>query len=159
MRKVLLITIAVPVLALAGAQFIRPELNLTTNPQPDAIGRAYTVPGPVADILKRACLDCHSNNTYYPWYSNIQPLGWWLRDHISDGKDELNFDEFASYSPKKQFRKSEEVWEEVEKDAMPLPSYTWVHRDAVLTAAEKDQLKQWVAGLKKEISEKTGYSK
>ena len=104
-------------------QFIRPEKNIHQGPQPGNIATVYAVPPGVDSILAKACYDCHSNNTRYPWYSNIQPVAWWLKDHVDDGRSELNFDEFASYRAGKQYHKLEEISKTVSENEMPLDSY------------------------------------
>jgi hypothetical protein len=138
-------------IALVLIQFIRPERNISEVPSENDIRVHYAVPAEVESILKRACFDCHSNNTYYPWYTNIQPVGWWLQNHINEGKGELNFSEFAAYSPKKADHKLEEVVEMVEEKEMPLESYTWVHKDAVLNAQEIETLVNWANSLRATI--------
>lgn len=135
-------------------QFFRPEANSTSAPQPNAISAGYAVPETAAIILKKACNDCHSNNTSYPWYAHIQPVGWWLADHIKDGKNELNFDEFLTYGLKKQDHKLEELIEEVKKGHMPLPSYVRMHKSAALTKAEKEAIVAWADKTRKEIQNK-----
>lgn len=132
-------------------QFIRPERNVSEIPSQNDIRVHYSVPANVESILKRACYDCHSNNTNYPWYANIQPVLWWLQDHIEEGKEELNFSEFATYSPKKADHKLDEVIEMVEEEEMPLESYTYIHKDAVLSSSEKKLLMDWAADLRKMI--------
>jgi hypothetical protein len=102
-------------------------------------------------ILDKACNDCHSNNTKYPWYSNFQPVAWWLDHHVDEGKGEINFDEFLTYPAKKARHKMEEVNEMVKEGEMPLNSYTWVHKDAVLTQAEKLVLAEWAVATMKTI--------
>lgn len=129
--------------ALIVIQFIRPAKNETTEPQPFAIQTQYPVPDNVSAILKKACNDCHSNNTQYPWYSNIQPVYWWLNDHVEDGKKHLNFDEYTNGKLFRQYHKMEEVIEQVKEGEMPLESYTWVHGEARLTADEKAALTGW----------------
>lgn len=138
-------------IALVLIQFIRPERNISEVPSANDIRVHHAVPAEVESILKRACFDCHSNNTNYPWYTNIQPVGWWLQNHINEGKEELNFSEFAAYSPKKADHKLEEVVELVEEKEMPLESYTWVHKDAVLNAQEIETLVNWAKGLRATI--------
>lgn len=138
-------------IALVLIQFIRPERNISEVPSENDIRVHYAVPAEVESILKRACFDCHSNNTYYPWYTNIQPVGWWLQNHINEGKGELNFSEFAAYSPKKADHKLEEVVELVEEKEMPLKSYTWVHKEAVLNAQEIETLVNWANSLRATI--------
>ena len=141
-------------LVLVAIQFVRPAKNQSTGISTNDISKAYDVPENVNDILKKACNDCHSNNTVYPWYSNIQPVAWWLDHHIDDGKKELNFSEFTSYSPKKQHHKLEEVIEMVKEGEMPLNSYTWMHKNAKLTDAEKLTVSEWADNLRNEIRTK-----
>lgn len=134
-------------------QFIRPTPNTSDIPSENDIRVHYSVPSNVLSILKRACFDCHSNNTNYPWYSYIQPVAWWLDHHIQEGKEELNFSEFASYSPKKADHKLEEMIEMVEDEEMPLESYTYVHKDAILSDSEKELLINWAKELRNTIKE------
>lgn len=135
-------------------QFIRPTKNIHQGPQPGNIATVYAVPAGIDSILTKACYDCHSNNTQYPWYSNIQPVAWWLKDHVDEGRRELNFDEFASYRAGKQYHKLEETKEQIEKDEMPLASYTLIHTDAKLTDAEKQELINWSEGIRKQMQVK-----
>ena len=91
-------------LVFIGIQFFRPAKNKSEGISANDITAKYAVPDDVKAILKTSCYDCHSNNTNYPWYSNIQPVAWWLKDHIDEGKRELNFSEFASYRIGRQYR-------------------------------------------------------
>ena len=135
-------------------QFIRPEKNKAATISANDITRHYAVPADVNKILSRACNDCHSNNTSYPWYSNIQPVGWWLANHVKDGKKHLNFSEFASYEPKRQHHKLEEVIEEVKENHMPLDSYLWIHDEAKLSADDKKTVLLWASVLAEQIAAK-----
>lgn len=129
--------------SLVVAQFIRPDRNLAAGRNPSAIGNRFPVPENVSRILERSCNDCHSDNTVYPWYAHLQPLGWWLADHIDEGRGNLNFDRFLDGSAWRQYHKFEEVREMIELDEMPLPSYLIIHRDAVLTQEEATILLDW----------------
>lgn len=133
-------------------QFIRPAKNQFQGIAPNDITASYVVPDEVKVILKKACNDCHSNNTVYPWYSTIQPVAWWLNDHVKEGKGKMNFNEFSSYTPKRQRKKLEEVIETVKEGEMPLDSYTWIHKEARLTTAEKLTLSTWADTLSKSIA-------
>ncbi len=126
-----------------GAQFFRPEMNMTTEAQPAAISAQFVVTPPLHNVLRESCFDCHTNNTVYPWYAHIQPVGWWLADHIKEGKEHLNFDEFLDYSPRKQYHAFEEVREMIEKDEMPIPSYTILHEDAILSEETSMMILDW----------------
>jgi Haem-binding domain len=131
-------------LAFIVIQFIRPARNKAEGVSKNDISTLYPVPANVAAVLKTSCTDCHSNNTYYPWYAKIQPVYWWLNDHVRDGKKHLDFSEFASYSLRKQYHKLEETEEMVKEGEMPLESYTWMHKDAKLTADQKSIIYNWV---------------
>lgn len=128
-------------------QAFRPEKNTSGNKQND-ISTLYPVPENVEQILVKACNDCHSNSTVYPWYAEVQPIAWWLDDHVKDGKKHLNFNEFASYRLAKQFHKLEEVFDEVKGGEMPLESYTVVHGDAKLTTEERNILLNWSVAVR-----------
>lgn len=124
-------------------QFYRPEKNVSTENDTAAFMQETNPPEEVRTILKTTCFDCHSNNTVYPWYNNIAPISFWLADHIEEGKSELNFSEWATYSDKKKDHKLEELYEETEKRAMPLKEYTWTHEEARLTQAQIDAVVKW----------------
>ena len=131
-------------------QFVRPEKN-DSPAGPDDLAAKYPPPPAVKQILETACYDCHSNRTHYPWYAQIQPLGWWLAAHIDDGKRELNFSEFAGYDEHRRAKKLLSLADEVNDRSMPLASYTWIHRDAKLTAAQIKTLADWAEALSEKI--------
>jgi len=132
-------------------QFFRPAKNKADGISANDITTKYAVPEDVQNILKVSCYDCHSNNTSYPWYNNIQPVAWWLNNHIKEGKRELNFSEFASYRIGKQYRKLDAINSEVKKDGMPLSSYTLIHTNAKLSEQQKSAIANWVAVLRDSI--------
>ncbi len=107
----------------------------------------------VSDILKTACYDCHSNHTDYPWYTHIQPVGWWLNHHVNEGKRELNFSEFKTYTLKRKLHKLKEIKKQVTEDKMPMGSYTWIHTDATLTDEQKTKLLNWVQEMTTTLSD------
>ena len=106
------------------------------------------MPDSVKLIVTKACADCHSNNTNYPLYASIQPLAYWIGDHVKDGKRHFNFNEFASYRIAKQNHKLEEVIEQIKEGEMPLYSYTLIHKEARLTDAEKTTLMDWAQSIR-----------
>lgn len=135
-------------------QFIPVTKNNSTAEQPDALKKHYALPDTVGAILQSACFDCHTNNTRYPWYAKVQPVGWWLAYHVKDGKKHLNFDEFTTYTLKKQEHKLEELVESQTDGWMPLSSYTLIHGDAKLSDPQKKLIIDWANGLRKEIKAK-----
>ncbi len=134
-------------------QFIRID---KTNPPVDKSKDFITLTVPsteVQGILLTSCYDCHSNETSYPWYTNVAPLSWWLKHHINEGREHLNFSEWGNYTEKRQQHKLDECIEEVLEGEMPLSSYTITHKDASLTPAQQQRLTAWIATLIKKKHE------
>lgn len=128
---------------LVTMQFLQPDKNRSnTAHTADLVVHIHT-PSNVERILKTSCYDCHSNNTHYPWYSNIQPIGWILARHIKQGKKELNFNEFQTYSKRRQVSKLKSVQNTIKDGSMPLNSYTLLHNDAKLSESDKALILNW----------------
>lgn len=144
MRRIFLILLAL----FAIAQFIRPDTTApTADPALDLI--AITQPGDdVANLLRMACYDCHSNETKYPWYDRITPVNWWVQHHVNEARDEGNFSRWGELKAKKRKHFAEEAIELIKEGEMPLPSYTWMHGDAKLSEAQKLLLSEFFAGLR-----------
>ena len=127
-KKILLAILIV----LVGIQFIQPARNQSGQVLTTDMARMYKMPDTVQAILKSACNDCHSNNTNYPWYTYVQPIGWILDNHVRNGKKELNFSEFGSYTLRRQRSKLKSISNQVKDGDMPLYSYTIMHKNARL---------------------------
>ena len=136
-------------------QFIPMEKN-ESGPTEFDISKSYNVPDNVSMIMKGACNDCHSNTTTYPWYSKIQPVGFWLNHHVEEGKGHLNFSEFTKIPLRVQNHKLEEIIEMVESKEMPLESYTYLglHPEADLTSEEREVMVSWAKEQMAMLSEK-----
>ena len=143
-KKILLAILIV----LVGIQFIQPARNQSGQVLTTDMARMYKMPDTVQAILKSACNDCHSNNTNYPWYTYLQPVGWMLANHIRHGKKELNFNEFGSYTARRQRSKLKAIANQVKDGEMPLNSYTLMHKDARLTREQKQLIIEWVQKTK-----------
>lgn len=117
-----------------------------TNPPVDLSQDFIQVTEPpeeIARILKTSCYDCHSNESTYPWYSNIAPVSWWVKDHIDEARDELNFSEWGTFTDKRKIKKIKEVVEEVDEGEMPMESYLIIHSDAQLSDEQTEKLIDW----------------
>lgn len=147
-KKIALIVLVV----IIAIQFIQPARNESGKALPLGISKVCNVPAPVHSVLKNACYDCHSNNIDYPWYSNIQPFGWWLASHIKRGKEELNFSEFGNYSTRRQRSKLFSVEKSIEDGTMPLPSYTLIHKESRLTKEQKGIIIDWADKIKDSLN-------
>lgn len=125
-------------------QFIPRGVNKSEEILASDITLNYQVPVEVQSVFKKACYDCHSNNTNYPWYAQVQPFRVILDRHIKNGKEELNFSEFDTYSEKRQYNKLNSIGESIKDETMPLKSYTVMHAEARLTKAEKEIVVKWI---------------
>jgi hypothetical protein len=147
-RKIVLGLLLVAV----AIQFVRPEKNLTATPAPTDLLVLHPASAEVKRLLAVGCYDCHSDHTRYPWYAEIQPIGWWLAWHIRDGKRELNLSAFGDLTKKRQATKLEEMVDVIERRAMPLKSYTLTHRDAVFTEAQIKEINAWLEALRDRVA-------
>lgn len=148
LKKKIILGLAV---ILIGIQFFQPLRNQSDQVTASHIETVYNVPQNVKAILTQSCYDCHSNNTRYPWYSRIQPGAWYMARHIKKGKEELNFSTFGEYSARKQRNKFRAMAGQVKDGEMPLSSYTLIHRNAVLSQADKQVLINWFGTMEDSI--------
>lgn len=135
-----------------AVQFIRPAHNSSNTIQTADMVTQFKTPANVAGIIKTSCYDCHSNNTGYPWYVNIQPMGWLMANHIKDGKANLNFSEFGTYSKRKQANKLRAIATSMKEGSMPLSSYTIMHTDAKLSSGDKTLIILWATKTRDSLS-------
>tara|TARA_R110002049_G_scaffold276139_2_gene454291 strand:+ start:67 stop:519 length:453 start_codon:yes stop_codon:yes gene_type:complete len=143
-KKIVLVLLV----AFVGIQFIPTKRNQSdTVPLTDFM-LVSKVPNNIKNKLQVSCYDCHSNNTNYPWYNIIQPVAWFLEDHINEGKAELNFSEWGSLSNRRKSSKLRSIIKQIESDKMPLESYKSIHKDAEFSEEEKTTIIQWITQLK-----------
>src|SRR5580692_2671046 len=102
-----------------------------------------TAPANVRAAIERSCLDCHSESTHFPWYSYIAPISWLVKNDVTQGREHLNLSRWNEYSLIRRERCLSEIANQIEDGGMPLASYTWIHRDAVLSPADIDAIFQW----------------
>lgn len=143
MLKVLKAVAAFLLLLLVGVQFVRPE---RANP-PAVAGQSLEeharVPPEVAAVLNRSCMDCHSNRTDWPWYSNVAPASWFVIDHVNHGRRHLNFSRWGQYTRRDRLSLLNQICSTTKGGSMPLGSYTLVHRSAQLTPRDRQTLCAW----------------
>jgi Haem-binding domain len=153
-KKVINYVLTILFIGMVIIQFIsRPEkLSEAIDPSKDMLS-VLSVSGELKSLFQTVCYDCHSNQPEYPWYSNIAPLSWWIDGHMNDGREELNFSEWSSYSKRRRDHKLEEIVEELEAKNMPLLSYRWIHWDAKLNAEQISMVKEWVNQEREKIAQ------
>lgn len=137
MNKILRRSLAVGVVVLGGMQLVPAERE---NPP---VSKAFTAPAEVMSILQKACYDCHSNETKWPWYSYVAPMSWLVSDHVREGREEMNFSQWDQASAEMRAEVAEEVYEEVAEGEMAPWYYRLSHANARLTDAERETLQSW----------------
>jgi hypothetical protein len=131
---------AIFVIAAAGTQFVRPErTNPPTEPSRTLFARAQ-VPDEAAAVLERACRDCHSHDTTWPWYSGVAPVSWWVIDHVNHGRSHFNYSDWARYDPPEAARLLKNACDLARRGEMPLSSYARMHPAARLTAGDVEAI-------------------
>jgi hypothetical protein len=133
-------------------QFVRPA---KTNPSYDesrALQAHAQVSPEVESILRRACYDCHSNATTWPWYSDVAPVSWFVVDHVNHGRKHLNFSDWARYDRKDAEELLEGIDETVRERAMPLSSYLILHPEAKLTDEDVKLLVDWARSERQRLA-------
>ena len=145
MKKVLKIILAIVLFIFIGMQFYQPALNVdkgqvyTTD-----FTQAYKMPVQVKAMFQTSCYDCHSNNTKYVWYDYIQPARAIVENHINNAKEDLNFNEWGTYTNRKQERLLNSIKEQIETKQMPLSSYTMMHKNTKLNDEQIKVLTNWL---------------
>jgi Haem-binding domain len=135
------------VVLLVAIQFVPQRVFPTTNPPiapaNTVEARTHALTPPVASILKRACYDCHSSQTVWPWYGKVAPISWLLSHDVSEGRREVNFSDWARFNPQRAARKLDKICEEVESGEMPLWYYRPMHAEAKLSAEDRNAICGW----------------
>jgi hypothetical protein len=129
--------------ALVVGQFVRPS---RANPPIDPAATLEAVehpPAAVSAALDRSCRDCHSSGTVWPWYTEVAPVSWWIANHVSEGRREVNFSEWGHFNARRKAKKFGEICEQVERREMPIPAYAFVHPEAQLTDSERQAICDW----------------
>ncbi|MGD0296250.1 MAG: heme-binding domain-containing protein [Bryobacteraceae bacterium] len=136
-RKILLVSLALIVI-----------VSLLTRPRASEgaglpLLEGAHIPAEVRAAFERSCRDCHSESTRFPWYSYIAPISWLVKNDVTQGREHLNLSRWNEYSLIRRERCLSEIANQIQDGGMPLASYTWIHRDAVLSPADIDAIFQW----------------
>ena len=145
MRRIFKIIILILIIGFVAIQFFQPEKNMNDDIS-GLITEQKQIPENIKEIFKNSCLDCHSNNTRYWWYDKISPVSWYIDDHIRKGKKELNLSEWGELDIYDQIAALDDIGKEVERNKMPLKSYTFMHKKARLS---DDQIKEFMVWIEK----------
>ena len=150
MKTFFRITLLVLIALFIVVQFFQPERNNSERGE-NHLFAGEEVPEQVQTLLTNACLDCHSNQTRYPWYNRVAPFSWMINQHVTEGKENLNLSDWGTMDIFGRLGVLEEMVEEVEKGEMPLESYVWLHPDAQMDEENTQLLKDWTEQLSLEL--------
>ena len=142
-KKLIWAAVVIVVLVFIGLQFTSPA---RTNPPIDetkTLQASTSVPADVSALFARSCDDCHSNKTNWRWYTYVAPVSWFTIGHVNDGRRELNFSEWGTYTERRKETRLRAICQQVQKGDMPLASYALVHREVKLTPAEVQAICDW----------------
>jgi len=129
-------------LSIVAAIFIGIQFIPVAKTNPPVTGDLEAPPA-VHSILKRACYDCHSNETKWPWYCKIAPASMLIAKDVNEGREYLNFSIWKELSEDGRLNIKKEIWEKVSKGEMPLPQYKLAHPEAKITDTDKQIIKKW----------------
>ncbi|MFZ0819441.1 MAG: heme-binding domain-containing protein [Candidatus Acidiferrales bacterium] len=145
MRKVFKRVIVILAIAFVSAQFVRPARTNPSFASTQTIENVVNVPPDIHATLMRACGDCHSDQTEWPWYSHVAPTSWFVINHVNSGRKHINFSTWMrpGKEPQDSIDRLKAICREVQEGAMPLTSYTLIHWSAKLSADDVKGICKW----------------
>ena len=143
MKKALKWAVIVILVLFVVAQAYRPDLSGPPVDETKTMRASARLTPEVGAIFDRSCNDCHSSKTDWPWYSQVAPVSWWLKNHVDEGRRELSFSEWGTYPQRKATRKLGEICDQVQAGEMPLKSYLLLHPAAKLSDADRKAICDW----------------
>ncbi|HYX06854.1 MAG TPA: heme-binding domain-containing protein [Bacteroidales bacterium] len=147
MNKTVKIILGIVIAALIIMQFFQPDFNVQKSASADNLFHQRNVPNDVQTVLKKACFDCHSNQTERPWYSYVAPVSYFLASDVHEARDHMNFSEWGTYSTVEAHDKANHICKMVKEGKMPLKAYTLMHKEARLSDRQVKLLCNWVDSL------------
>jgi hypothetical protein len=129
-------------IVLAGIQIFGPARTNPAIAPTQALSAKVPIPDRVQTVLRRSCMDCHSNETQWPWYSYIAPVSWGVVGDVNNGRDHMNMSDWH-YTPEEGADLLDGMCKQVKRRRMPLTAYAWMHRDSRLSDAEVKELCAW----------------
>jgi len=151
MKKFILISLSVLILALIILQFLKPD---TINPVEDKskfIASHLQIPDNVYKQMENSCFDCHSDRTKWPWYSKISPVVYLIKSDVDEGRKHLNFSTWGDYDKSRMMDKLDGIETEVTDDEMPLSIYIPLHPEAKLSESDKKMIIEWARSSKDQL--------
>lgn len=140
-------------------QFFQPPKRTADEDAPNDIAAKYDVPMNTLMNLYDGCYNCHSDFTKYPWYYQVQPIGWWMAHHISEARRHLNFSQFGTYTAVQARKKFHAIHKVMVSRSMPLKSYLLMHEEAHLTPGQYQNVADWAQKMENSMDSATAGSR
>ena len=147
----------VPAFVLLGILVVASVISDIRSPGKDGASllAGAHVPPEVRSLIDRACLDCHSEATRYPWYSYIAPVSWLVNRDVQSGRERLNFSRWSEYTVIRRERCLSEIANQVQDGGMPLNIYVIMHRSARLSKADVRAIFEWTQAERARLIEES----
>jgi hypothetical protein len=126
-------------------------LHIEPPPYSKPLFQGAQIDTPTLALFQRACQNCHSQNTQWPWYSRIPPASWMIRKDVYEARRHVDFSNWNSYFPEQREDLLTRIGLAARTGRMPLPRYTLLHREAVLATQERQQIYEWSRAEKKRL--------
>ncbi len=146
-KRILIIVLII----FAILQLFQPDRNLSSENLKSDIANHYNIPDSIENLINTSCYDCHSNNTDYPWFINVQPIGWYMQAKVTRGKQHLNFSEFGTLKKEIAIRRLTEIDEVMKRNIMPLKAYKFYNSSSNLTEGQRSTISKWAQSLRDKI--------
>ncbi len=143
MKPLLYIILGLILLTFIVIQFFQPEKNYSEPTSDDIFYQLKDIEEPIKEQLTNSCYDCHSNQTKYPFYARIAPVSWYIDNHISEGKEHLNFSDWGKYSKRERISALVDICDVLSEGSMPLKSYVKLHKTARLDEIQIEAICNW----------------
>jgi hypothetical protein len=145
MRKFLKWSVFILAIAFVAAQFVRPARTNPTFASTQTIENIVNMPPDIHATLMRACGDCHSDETHWPWYAHVAPTSWFVINHVDSGRRRINFSTWVrpGKEPQDSIDRLKAMCREVQAGRMPLASYLLIHWSAKLSADDVKSICAW----------------
>lgn len=135
-------TAALVVMGIVAVASVSSSIRPAVKPGAPLLADAQIPPG-VRSAIERACLDCHSEATRYPWYAYIAPVSWLIDSDVKSGREHLNLSKWSEYPIARRERCLSEIANQVQDGGMPLPIYVLMHPSARLSKADTRAIFEW----------------
>jgi len=151
--KKLLISTSVAAIVAVGGSLIHPFGPLSDAENSQTILHEAQIDAETLALVQRACQNCHSQQTVWPWYGHIAPASWMLARDVQQARSHMNLSRWQDYSLDDRLRLLSELGSAVRNGEMPVQRYLWLHPEARLSDVERQQIYRWTKKERSRLTE------